>query len=440
MGAWDRLVGAIWGGEDQPRSGAKPQVTADGKVIWLDPQGDSGSTWDYMTKHLPSAVGKTVGEIGLTLSPVGGSRESGDVGTGRQWLQENLGLENRGGESIPEALLKGAAEGVLDTFVPEAGVDVGANILAEGAGGALAGAQNLSRSARALRRPRARASARAKLQENARRPKNVWQGEEGATKAPGYHTQRMQTKAAIEGPPKTDMPQATPSDAQYKGPRPTEAEFGDYVQGSGRRGIPSEARPGTTSPVPGRVRNARRSSEAYAKRQDPVEGHQLRMQQYRAVQEPLEAFDKGVIPQPPGQMGPPRPMTLDDINRMDPETRRLIEQQLLRRAQNAPVAQPVQGPPAPTPPQPMPAMGTADDLADVLQGESNARLGKNLANWGLTSVEDEAGNVVPGYEALVTDENRRLLMQYMYDLFDQYPNMTMQEFLAKMKAAGAPGL
>jgi hypothetical protein len=137
------------------------------------------------------------------------------------------------------------------------------------------------------------------------------------------------------------------------------------------------------------------------------------MQQYRAAQEPIEAFDKGVMPQPPGQIGPPRPMTLDDINRLDPQTRQLMEQQILQRAQRAPQAAPP--PPAPAAPQPMPAMGTAQDLADVLQAESDAKVARQQRALGQLPPQEQ-GDIITLMQGLLSQ-----------------PGMTYDRFMGMMK-------
>jgi hypothetical protein len=388
-----------------------PQVGADGKVYYIDSEGDSGGWKDYLFKHLPRAVGQTFGEaITPSLNKIGGGsgRDAANVGSARDYIADRL-LKNKGGESIPEALVKGAGEGVANVFVPETGVDLQSNVLAESSGGILSGANSAVKAKRALDETKAaknaaRSSASSKLQARQRAPKETWQGGGPGNKPPGYHTRRAQVRDATRAGEGLAQP-------KYRGPRPTDREVEQFSRGTGGDvGIPTESRPALDA--------SRRASEAHAVRSDPVKGHQLNMAVYRMKME--QAADAAK------QMGlpPPPPNTPPD------EAMRIMENAIMNRAQRAPSASPqeiknlAQGgeaiplPPPKNPSTPAP-MGFQEpgNLEQLLQAESDGKVARQIRQMEQLPPQDQSD-----------------LMAFMQKLLSSNPNMTMQEFMQVMSS------
>jgi len=408
MGLWDDLVAAAHG-----LTADKPQVTNSGRVEYINPEGDRGTSMDYLG-HLLKSTGQTFGEaITPSLNPVGRGGQGPNVQSGRQWLRQNLGLENRGGEGLLEAGLKGAGEGVLNLLVPETSADLEGAALGEASGALLGGGLQSRRAiqeALAARRAQsaAKTSATQKLQRGAASPQNVWQGPVGGGRAPGYHTQRMENRRLnLGGEEKPRLPnEAIPSGQKYKGPRPSETDLQQFETG-GRvdRGIP-----GPTPQHP--VNRAVGASERGMNRLD---SHQLNMQRYRMAEEQAQKFFAGEV-------------SSDDIARMDPETRKLLEKHIWdTRVERAPVASPEEimkvngasGGAAPTPgPGSMPQMGTPQDLADLLYSEDVGRTAGQMNR--IVDMGQEGANI----------------MGFMQDLLKSNPSMTLQEFLSTMRQGG----
>lgn len=172
------------------------QVDSSGKVHYIDSEGDEGGWWNYVTKHLPRAVGGTFGEaITPSLTPIGsggGGRDLAQVQSGPEWIRANT--EATGNESPAVAGLKGGLGEAQARLTPGTGIDFQAALLGEASGGVLAGAGAAAGAASRASKAKdastaARKSATQKLQTKAK-----------AEGGGGYHTQRAATKARSQRP------------------------------------------------------------------------------------------------------------------------------------------------------------------------------------------------------------------------------------------------
>lgn len=375
----------------------KPQVV-NGQVVWVEegkaasPTGEAAEAniWEHILPETARIFGDLVsGTASPNLTPLGEEQNAQD------YILQHLESDPTQEWSWPEEIAKATGRGVTKVFVPKAQVDVGAQALGEASGFGLQGATALRQGVKALQaedvaRTAARQSATQKLQEGARKPGDVWQGNVGGGAPGGYHTQRMKNRQLIQGgEPEPRLPgEGIPTGQRYQGPRPTETEFRQFETGGGEhRGIPSADRPGSTHPAA----RAREASERAAGRAD---SHQLDMARYRAglemvenmldqqgrlptpdeiarIDDPIarQAIEKFVAEQGPVRQGlqEGRQVAGELGDRRDIASelaeRRAIQEELAQRRQ---VGQDLQGGPptqtAPTAPAPPTPMGTLDEF------------------------------------------------------------------------------
>ena len=381
-----------------------PQVDQRGKVHYIDTEGDQGGAWDFISKHLPRAVSETWGEaVTPSLNPVGGEMNAQD------YIARNAGLTNQGGESIPEALLKGAGEGALGLVVPKASADLQGSALAQGSGALLAGA-GAARGAQkgAEASLAARDSARAKF-------KAAGNDQYLASRRAGQKVANASDPAGVANPM---------GKTQYRGPRPSAEDVEQFHRGTGLdRGIPPRELP--------ELDKARTSARAWANRSDPVKGHQLKMAKYRAKREQLneglskvkkEQLGEGRKAMKNEQIAEGNQRYVEDAA-VDKVQQDIAGRYLYNRARNAPVdsaGTAARNAPPPPKPREMPAMGTADDLAQMVQDEESARAAAQQNN-----LLPQLKNDMP--------QGGSSFLEYMQELLSR-GSISEQDFMALMRA------
>jgi len=160
------------------------------------------------------------------------------------------------------------------------------------------------------------------------------------------------------------------------------------------------------------VNRARANSERAMGRLDD---HQLNMQRYRMAEDEVQRA-----------LGPNADPTA--LDRLDPQTRRLLEQHILNTRVNRPnlatPEQEINRNAARMEPLnlgelfPEQNMGSADDLTNLLQGESDAKVGQQLNQLGQMRPQEQID-----------------LIRFFQELLANNPNMTLDEFLTIMKSA-----
>lgn len=391
------------------------QIDSSGKVSYIDAQGDQGGAWNFITKHLPRGIAETFGEaITPSLNPVGGDLNA------RDYISQHAGLTNQGGESIPEALLKGAGEGALGLAVPKSSADLQGQALGLASGAALEGGLSARNAANAAQSGlAAREGARAKL------------------KASGSD-QYLPSSRAAQRQINTMDPGGVSNPAgktPYRGPRPTEGDMTQFERGTGLdRGIPPRENPGLDA--------SRTSARAYANRTDPVKGHQLKMAKYRMKREQMgeglskmkkEQLGEGVKKMKSEQISEGNTRELEN-QAVDKVQQDIAGRYLYDRARNAPVdaaGTAARNAPPPKPPREMPVMGTAEDLADVIQGEEQGRAAKQAGNLFNQLQGDQPGNSTFRGENAPGGGNS--FIEYMQELLNR-GQLSYEDFLGLMRA------
>jgi hypothetical protein len=159
------------------------QVGPDGKVTYDDVEGDQGSTWDYLSKHLPRALGQTFGEaVTPSLNAVGGEQNAQDYIT--KQLASDPNQEWSWAREVPKAVGRAASQ----VFVPKSSVDLQGQVLGLGAGELLGGA-SAAKNAVAASQAASKASGLTKLQE-ASKAKGATSSTARPGTGAGYHTRR----------------------------------------------------------------------------------------------------------------------------------------------------------------------------------------------------------------------------------------------------------
>lgn len=138
--------------------------------------------WETL-KYLPQGLHETANEFLMdptSQNPLGGQQNAHD------YLMQLL--KNQGGEGLLEGALKGAGEGLVDTFVPRTSLDVAQAGATAAAGGALKGAQGLQAAGKSAEAAKgARGVAKIKdLNQRIRGPKNTEVTPGGKVAQKGY--------------------------------------------------------------------------------------------------------------------------------------------------------------------------------------------------------------------------------------------------------------